>query len=50
MLTFGTGNKAVAMAVRDAKPVVVAAYPITPQTVCPSTMSHLLLLPLLHQE
>ncbi|WAI00374.1 transketolase C-terminal domain-containing protein [Methanogenium organophilum] len=32
MLTFGTGNKAVAMAVRDAKPVVVAAYPITPQT------------------
>ena len=32
MLTFGTGNKAVATAVRDAKPVVVAAYPITPQT------------------
>lgn len=32
MLTIGTGNKAVALAVRDAKPVVVAAYPITPQT------------------
>lgn len=32
MLTFGTGNKAVATAVRDAKPIVVAAYPITPQT------------------
>jgi len=32
MLTVGTGNKAVASAVRDAKPAVVAAYPITPQT------------------
>jgi len=32
MLMIGTGNKAVALAVRDAKPVVVAAYPITPQT------------------
>ena len=32
MLNVGTGNKAVALAVRDAKPGVVAAYPITPQT------------------
>lgn len=32
MLTVGTGNKAVALAVRDARPGVVAAYPITPQT------------------
>jgi len=32
MLTVSTGNKAVAMAVKQAKPVVVAAYPITPQT------------------
>ncbi|MBP2133789.1 pyruvate ferredoxin oxidoreductase alpha subunit [Methanomicrobium sp. W14] len=32
MLTVSTGNKAVATAVKDAKPVVVAAYPITPQT------------------
>ena len=32
MLTIATGNKAVATAVRDAKPGVVAAYPITPQT------------------
>ncbi|MBN2734317.1 MAG: pyruvate ferredoxin oxidoreductase [Methanomicrobiaceae archaeon] len=32
MLMIGTGNKAVATAVRDAKPTVVAAYPITPQT------------------
>ena len=32
MLTISTGNKAVAMAVKQAKPVVVAAYPITPQT------------------
>ena len=32
MLTFSTGNKAVATAVKDAKTVVVAAYPITPQT------------------
>lgn len=32
MLTIATGNKAVATAVRDAKPKVVAAYPITPQT------------------
>ncbi|MDD4299801.1 MAG: transketolase C-terminal domain-containing protein [Methanomicrobium sp.] len=32
MLTVSTGNKAVATAVKDAKPTVVAAYPITPQT------------------
>lgn len=32
MLTVATGNKAVAMAVRQAKPEVIAAYPITPQT------------------
>ena len=32
MLTVATGNKAVALAVKQAKPVVVAAYPITPQT------------------
>ncbi len=32
MLNVGTGNKAVALAARDAKPGVVAAYPITPQT------------------
>jgi pyruvate ferredoxin oxidoreductase alpha subunit len=32
MLTIGTGNKAVADAVKAAKPSVVAAYPITPQT------------------
>ena len=32
MLTVSTGNKAVAMAVKQAKPTVVAAYPITPQT------------------
>ena len=32
MLTVATGNKAVAAAVRQAKPVVVAIYPITPQT------------------
>jgi len=32
MLTIATGNKAVATAVKDAKPRVVAAYPITPQT------------------
>ncbi len=32
MLTVSTGNKAVAMAVKQAKPAVVAAYPITPQT------------------
>jgi pyruvate ferredoxin oxidoreductase alpha subunit len=32
MLTIATGNKAVADAVRDARPAVVAAYPITPQT------------------
>lgn len=32
MLTISTGNKAVATAVKDAKPTVVAAYPITPQT------------------
>jgi pyruvate ferredoxin oxidoreductase alpha subunit len=32
MLTVATGNKAVADAVRQAKPAVVAAYPITPQT------------------
>ena len=32
MLTISTGNNAVAAAVREAKPAVVAAYPITPQT------------------
>lgn len=32
MLTLATGNKAVAMAVRQASPDVIAAYPITPQT------------------
>lgn len=31
-LVMSTGNKAVAAAVKLAKPVVVAAYPITPQT------------------
>jgi pyruvate ferredoxin oxidoreductase alpha subunit len=32
MLTIATGNKAVAAAVRQANPAVIAAYPITPQT------------------
>jgi pyruvate ferredoxin oxidoreductase alpha subunit len=32
MLTIATGNKAVAAAVREVGPSVVAAYPITPQT------------------
>ncbi|MEM2124725.1 MAG: pyruvate ferredoxin oxidoreductase, partial [Methanolinea sp.] len=32
MLTVATGNKAVAAAVKEARPTVVAAYPITPQT------------------
>lgn len=32
MLTLSTGNNAVAAAVRQANPAVVAAYPITPQT------------------
>ena len=32
MLTIATGNKAVAAAVKEVKPDVVAAYPITPQT------------------
>ena len=32
MLMVATGNKAVAEAVRQAKPAVIAAYPITPQT------------------
>lgn len=32
MLMVATGNRAVAEAVREAKPVVIAAYPITPQT------------------
>ncbi|HOJ95453.1 MAG TPA: transketolase C-terminal domain-containing protein [Methanospirillum sp.] len=32
MLTISTGNNAVAAAVRQANPAVVAAYPITPQT------------------
>lgn len=32
MLTISTGNNAVAAAVRQASPTVVAAYPITPQT------------------
>ncbi|MDD1674723.1 MAG: pyruvate ferredoxin oxidoreductase, partial [Methanomicrobiales archaeon] len=32
MLTIATGNKAVAVAVQQASPAVIAAYPITPQT------------------
>jgi pyruvate ferredoxin oxidoreductase alpha subunit len=32
MLTVATGNKAVAAAVKEARPEVIAAYPITPQT------------------
>jgi pyruvate ferredoxin oxidoreductase alpha subunit len=32
MLTIATGNKAVAAAVKEVKPAVIAAYPITPQT------------------
>jgi pyruvate ferredoxin oxidoreductase alpha subunit len=32
MLTIATGNKAVAAAVKEIRPAVVAAYPITPQT------------------
>lgn len=32
MLTIATGNKAVAAAVKEAGPSVIAAYPITPQT------------------
>ena len=32
MLTIATGNKAVATAVKQASPEVIAAYPITPQT------------------
>jgi pyruvate ferredoxin oxidoreductase alpha subunit len=32
MLTIATGNKAVAAAVKEVRPVVIAAYPITPQT------------------
>lgn len=32
MLTIATGNKAVAAAVRQVRPSVIAAYPITPQT------------------
>lgn len=32
MLTISTGNNAVAAAVKAARPAVVAAYPITPQT------------------
>jgi pyruvate ferredoxin oxidoreductase alpha subunit len=32
MLIIATGNKAVAAAVKDAAPQVIAAYPITPQT------------------
>jgi pyruvate ferredoxin oxidoreductase alpha subunit len=32
MLTVATGNKAVAAAVKEARPAVIAAYPITPQT------------------
>lgn len=32
MLTIATGNKAVAAAVKEVRPSVVAAYPITPQT------------------
>src|SRR5690606_36387412 len=32
MLTIATGNKAVAAAVKEVRPDVIAAYPITPQT------------------
>ncbi len=32
MLTIATGNKAVAAAVKQVSPEVIAAYPITPQT------------------
>jgi len=32
MLTVATGNKAVAAAVKEVRPEVIAAYPITPQT------------------
>ena len=32
MLTIATGNKAVAAAVKEVRPEVIAAYPITPQT------------------
>jgi pyruvate ferredoxin oxidoreductase alpha subunit len=32
MLTIATGNKAVAAAVKEVQPAVIAAYPITPQT------------------
>jgi pyruvate ferredoxin oxidoreductase alpha subunit len=32
MLTIATGNKAVAAAVKEVRPAVIAAYPITPQT------------------
>jgi pyruvate ferredoxin oxidoreductase alpha subunit len=32
MLTVATGNKAVAAAVKELRPEVIAAYPITPQT------------------
>jgi pyruvate ferredoxin oxidoreductase alpha subunit len=32
MKTIATGNKAVAEAVKQAQPTVIAAYPITPQT------------------
>ena len=32
MLTIATGNKAVAAAVKELRPAVIAAYPITPQT------------------
>jgi pyruvate ferredoxin oxidoreductase alpha subunit len=32
MLTIATGNKAVASAVKELRPAVIAAYPITPQT------------------
>ena len=32
MLTIATGNKAVAAEVKEVRPDVIAAYPITPQT------------------
>ncbi len=40
MLTITTGNKAVATAVKDAKPTVIAAYPITPQTEVVEEIAH----------
>jgi pyruvate ferredoxin oxidoreductase alpha subunit len=43
MLTFATGNRAVAEAVREARPSVIAAYPITPQTEIVEQLSNIVL-------